>query len=73
MKPITSYVGLDVHKSTISVAIAEDGRGGEVRYYGVVENRADIVIKLAERLGAAANGCISAMRRAPVAMAFIGC
>jgi hypothetical protein len=29
MKPITRYVGLDVHKSTISVAVAEEGRGGE--------------------------------------------
>jgi transposase len=50
MKPITRYVGLDVHKSTISVAVAEEGRGGEVRYHGVVENRADVLIKLAERL-----------------------
>jgi hypothetical protein len=41
----------DVHKSTISVAIAEDGQGGDVRDYGVVENRADILVKLVERLG----------------------
>lgn len=51
MKPITSYIGLDVHKSTVSVAIAEDGRRGEVRHYGVIENRADVMIKLAARLG----------------------
>jgi transposase len=39
-----------VHKSTISVAVADEGRGGEVRNHGVIENRADLLIRLAERL-----------------------
>jgi hypothetical protein len=26
-----TFVGLDVHKATVSVAVAESGRGGEVR------------------------------------------
>jgi hypothetical protein len=30
------YVGLDVHKVATQVAIAEDGREGEVRQYGSV-------------------------------------
>jgi transposase len=40
-----------VHKSTISVAVAEEGRSGEVRHHGVVANRPELLSKLAERLG----------------------
>jgi hypothetical protein len=36
------FVGLDVHKATVSVAVAEDGRGGEVRQVGVFESRPEI-------------------------------
>ena len=31
----TTFVGLDVHKRMTSVAIAEPGRGGEVRFQNV--------------------------------------
>jgi transposase len=37
MKEVTTtYVGLDVHKDSIVVAIAEGGRDGEVRFYGAI-------------------------------------
>lgn len=32
MPETTRYIGLDVHKASISVAIAEEGRNGEVRF-----------------------------------------
>ena len=46
----TIFVGLDVHKAKISVALAEGTRGGEVRHLGNFPNRADHIGKLVERL-----------------------
>lgn len=43
------YVGLDVHKETIAVSVAEPD-GGEVRFLGEVTNTPDSVTKLVKRL-----------------------
>ena len=46
----TIFVGMDVYKATISVAVADGARGGEVRQLRNFLNRADHVDKLVQRL-----------------------
>jgi transposase len=47
-----TYVGLDVHKATIAVAVADEGRG-EVRSYGTIKNTPEAVARLVKKLGPA--------------------
>jgi hypothetical protein len=37
------FIGLDVHKAPVYVAVADGKRGGEVRSWGVISHRADEV------------------------------
>ena len=48
----STFIGLDVHKATISVAVAQGTRGGEVRHWGSVPHRPDHIRKLVEKLTA---------------------
>lgn len=45
------FVGLDVHKDTITVAIAEADRRGEIRRYGQIANTPEAVTRLVRTLG----------------------
>jgi transposase len=46
-----TYVGLDVHKEGIVVAVAEGGLRGEVRDYGRIANTATALQRLVRKLG----------------------
>lgn len=62
MKDCSKYVGLDVHKETIAVSVAEGG-GGEVRYLGEIANTPEAIGKLVLQLrknGATLSFCYEA-------------
>jgi hypothetical protein len=47
----TRFIGWDIHKERISVAVAESGRSGAVEYLGEIANEPGAVSKLCGRLG----------------------
>jgi hypothetical protein len=50
MTDLTLFVGLDVHKTTIAVALADGAAGMEVRFYGTIPNTPDSVRALSRKL-----------------------
>jgi len=55
MNEFSKYVGLDTHKDTIAVAVA-DSCGGKSRYYGEIPNTAEAVAKLTNKLSPDGGG-----------------
>jgi transposase len=50
MEQSITYVGLDVHKKTVAVALAESDKRGEVREHGQIANTPEALRKLTNRL-----------------------
>jgi transposase len=49
VKKFSKFVGMDVHKATIAVSVA-DANGGEVRYVGEIANTPEAIEKLVRQL-----------------------
>src|SRR5947199_662620 len=58
MQTITLYLGLDVHKDSITIAIAEPGSKGEIRVFGTITNDIDRLEKALARIRKAHPGAI---------------
>jgi len=62
------FVGLDTSKLKISVALAEDGRQGEVRFLGDIDHTPEAVRRLVTKLASNTASCCSATRPGRPAM-----
>jgi transposase len=56
MEQLTRFIGMDVHKDTIVVAVTAAGDGGKATPYGTVPNTVPALEKLVKRLRQAGSG-----------------
>ena len=52
MEQRSMFVGMDVHKESIDISLAEDGRAGEVRHYGGITGDLEALAKVVKALRA---------------------
>ena len=50
MKKFNMFIGMDVHKNSIEIAIAQDGRSGEVRSWGKIDGSLQALDKVVRKL-----------------------
>lgn len=67
----TKFVGMDVSKEKIAIAVADSGRE-PARYWGEIPHRVEAIRKLLKQLGMPRNcGCVT--KQAPRGMSCRGC
>src|SRR5687768_7808747 len=64
------FVGMDVHKESIDISLAEEGRDGEVRHYGVIPGDLEAWPRSCGRSGRRTDDCASCMKPAPAGLGF---
>ena len=50
MTDYSTFIGMDVHKNSIDIAIAQSGRRGKVRHYGKIDNTLSALDKVVRKL-----------------------
>jgi hypothetical protein len=71
MKHFITFVGLDVHKDTVDIAVAESGDNKEVRHYGKSMETSRHWIKPSGSSGVRARNSTLSMKPVPADMKFI--
>jgi transposase len=56
MKDDSTFIGMDVHKNSIDIAIANDGRKGQVRHYGKIDGSLSALDKVVQKLTRKSKG-----------------
>ena len=72
MTELTLFVGMDVHKKTISVALVEGAAGAVVHFYGTIANTLETVRGLCRKLSRTGSSCTFATRRGRAGMGCTG-
>jgi len=55
MNDYSTFIGMDVHKNSIDIAIAQEGRKGRVRHYGKIDGTLAALDKLVRKLVSKGN------------------